>query len=75
VAAGEHRSALIPLNLGGAYWLPARDGTGLTEACAPYLRMQVDDVLPSMAADDARQVLDVLSALVAAARAGEGVPR
>jgi hypothetical protein len=75
VAAGEHCSALIPLNLGGAYWLPARDGAGRTEACAPYLRVEVGDVLPSMAADDAGQVLDVLSALAAAARAGEGVPR
>jgi hypothetical protein len=75
VAAGEHRSALIPLNLGGEYWLPAPAGTGLTEADAPYLPVQVGDVLLSTAADDAGQMLDVLSALVAAARAGEGVPR
>jgi hypothetical protein len=75
VAAGEHRSALIPLNLGGAHWLPARDGTGRTEARAPYLRVRLGDVLLSMAEADAGPMLDVLSALAAAARAGEGVPR
>jgi hypothetical protein len=35
----------------------------------------VGDVLLLMADGDAGQVLDVLSALVTAARAGEGVPR
>ena len=79
--AGEHRSAPVPLALAGVFWLPAREGSAwLTEACAPWqcaphLRVKVGDGELSMAADDAGRMLDVLSVLVASARAGEGVNR
>ncbi|MDQ7905928.1 hypothetical protein RB614_15530 [Phytohabitans sp. ZYX-F-186] len=78
---GEHRSAPVPLNLATGQWLPVQDGTAwLTEACAPwlcepYLRVRVGDMHLSMPADNARRVLDALSALLASAMsASEVIP-
>jgi hypothetical protein len=68
---GEHRSVPIPLVLATAMWLPARKGTAwLSEACAPwqcaiYLHVQVGDLELLMPGDEARRVLDDLTALLA----------
>lgn len=67
---GEHQSAPIPVSLAGSVMLPVRDGMAwLSEACAPwtcdtYLRVQVGDVHLSLPADNARQILADLSALL-----------
>jgi|GEM_PF-5347992 len=76
-SGGQHRSAPIRLDLGGAVWLPAPEGTAcLTESvapwsCAPFLRVQVGAADLSMPADLAGPVLLALSALTGLARVGE----
>ena len=80
-AGGEHLSVPVPVNLTTAVLLPVRDGTAwLSQACAPwtcdtYLRVQVGDVHLPMPADDARQVLADLSALLAPTATAEEVNR
>jgi hypothetical protein len=77
---GEHRSALIRLNLTTAL-LPVRDGTAwLTEACVPwpcdaFLRVQIGDVELSMSADYATPLLDALLPLLTSAATPEEVTR
>ncbi|PZG21154.1 hypothetical protein C1I95_08025 [Micromonospora craterilacus] len=62
-------------------WLPAWEATAwLTEACAPWpceplLRVQMGDAHLSIPTDDARQVLDALSALLASASPTREVTR
>ena len=75
-SGGQHRSAAVSLDLLTAMWLPARAGTAyLTEAAAPwrcssYLRVQVGELKLAMPVENARTVLDALSALVSSAEVG-----
>ena len=78
---GEHRSTPIPLNLTGAFPLPAHAGAAyLSESVAPwpcstYLRIQVGDAEVSMPVEYAGPVLSALRMLVAADEVGEGDAR
>jgi hypothetical protein len=82
---GEHRSALVRLDLGTSIeLLPGRLGTAhLSEAAAPwrcssYLRVRLGEASVSLPVEHARPLVAALSALVSSAvpdGADEAVPR
>jgi hypothetical protein len=71
---GEHRSALVRLDLGASIeLLPGRSGTAyLSEAaapwrCSPYLRVRLGEAAVSLPVEHARPLVAALSALVSSA--------